>query len=220
MATGLIMMNRRLSTIDRFILQADRALKTLIPQSVQSTRPNPVDGLDETLLSDEQKRHIAGLMRINHTGEVCAQGLYQGQAMTADHPHLAAALEKAAEEELDHLAWCEQRVQQLGYTTSLLNPLWYLGSVGIGVVAGLAGDAISLGFVAETEHQVQAHLEHHLSQLPVDDHRTRAIVEQMNLDERQHAEMALAAGGKPLPPPIKGAMHLMSRVMTTLVYYF
>ncbi len=214
------MSGRRLNTLDRFILQADRALKTLVPQSVQSSRPSPDQGLPEPILTAEQKRHIAGLMRINHTGEVCAQGLYQGQAITADHPHLVLALEKAAEEELDHLAWCEQRVHQMGYSTSLLNPLWYLASVGIGACAGLAGDAVSLGFVAETERQVQAHLDHHLSQLPAEDQPTRAIVLQMHQDERQHTEMALAAGGKPLSPPIQGLMHLMSRIMTTLVYYF
>ena len=159
-------------------------------------------------------------MRINHTGEVCAQALYQGQALTARLPGVRASMERAAQEENDHLVWCEERINELGNRTSYLNPLWYAGSFAIGAAAGIAGDKWSLGFVAETEHQVEAHLDDHLSQVPQSDQRTRAILEQMKEDEVSHATKALAAGGATLPGPIRQAMKLMSKVMTSTVYKF
>ena len=158
-------------------------------------------------------------MRINHTGEICAQGLYQGQALTAKLPETRRKMERSAQEENDHLAWCEQRIEELGDRKSLLNPLWYTGSFTIGAVAGLAGDKWSLGFVMETERQVEDHLEEHLEQVPTTDLKTRAILERMKADEIHHADLAQAAGGADLPAPIKLAMRLMSKVMTRTVYW-
>jgi ubiquinone biosynthesis monooxygenase Coq7 len=170
-------------------------------------------------MSDEEKRHTARLMRINHTGEVCAQALYQGQAITAKLPTVRKSMERAAMEENDHLDWCERRLEELDDRKSLLNPLWYAGSFAIGAAAGIAGDKWSLGFVAETEKQVTAHLEDHLSKLPAQDVKSRAILEQMKVDEMHHATSALDAGGAALPSPIKTAMKLTSKVMTKTVYY-
>ncbi len=162
--------------------------------------------------------HVSGLMRINHTGEVCAQALYQGQAMTARLTHVRENMERAALEENDHLDWCNNRLQELGGHTSYLNPLWYLGSFTLGATAGLVGDKWSLGFVAETEKQVVKHLENHLQKIPENDQRSRAILEQMKIDEERHGTMALNAGGMELPEPVKKLMGLTSKVMTTLAY--
>ncbi len=214
------MSGRLLSRTDLLIIQLDRACKTLIPGSVNSQRPHPDQHLPEKPLSASQKKHIAGLMRINHTGEVCAQGLYQGQTFTAHHPEIGDALEHAAIEELDHLVWCEKRILQLGYRTSRFNLFWYFASLTIGALAGLAGDAVNLGFLAETEARVQSHLETHLQQLPPSDLRTRSILRQMHADEQRHADMALAAGGRPLPRGIGVLMYFTAKIMTTLAYYF
>lgn len=209
---------RHYSPADRLLLQADAALRTLLPFSGQPARPSPAVLKSETELSESETRHVAGLMRINHTGEVCAQGLYQGQALTARLPQIRQAMEQAADEEIDHLAWCEQRIRQLGSHTSVLNPLFYGLSFGIGASAGLISDRISLGFVAATEDQVCKHLDDHLSQLPAGDEKSRAILEQMRDDEAQHSTAAIAAGGVRFPAPIKFGMSLVSKVMTKATY--
>jgi ubiquinone biosynthesis monooxygenase Coq7 len=205
-------------SLDRLIIEFDKALKT-VSASAQSSRPFPDANTLEQPLSAEQKRHAAALMRINHCGEVCAQALYNGQALTAQNPDTVKALQQASQEETEHLAWCEQRIQQLGGRTSLLNPLWYAGSFALGAVAGALGDRWNLGFLAETEHQVGKHLQHHLNILPEQDLKSRAILQQMQQDEAQHAETALALGGATLPAPVKGVMQMMSKVMTKTTYY-
>lgn len=209
---------RHYSAVDRFLLQADAAIKTLLPVSAHSHRPSPAIIQPDATLSDTDTKHVAGLMRINHTGEVCAQALYQGQALTAKLPHVRKAMEHAAEEEIDHLVWCEQRIHQLGSHTSVLNPLFYGMSFGIGAVAGMISDKVSLGFVAATEDQVCKHLNEHLQQLPVEDEKSRAILEQMRTDEEQHAEGALQAGGFRFPAPVKFGMSLLAKVMTKSAY--
>ena len=208
---------RHYSPIDRLLLQADTALRTLLPFSGQPHRPSPAIVKPENPLDPQATRHVAGLMRINHTGEVCAQALYQGQALTAKLPHVREAMEHAAEEEIDHLAWCEQRIRQLGSHPSVLNPLFYGMSFGIGAAAGLISDKVSLGFVAATD-QVCKHLNEHLEQLPAEDEKSRAILEQMRIDEEQHAESALNAGGFRFPAPVKFGMSLMAKVMTKSTY--
>ena len=208
---------RQLSPLDKLLSSADNALRTLTPGTTKAER-QPQHDAPAASLADPDRRHIAGLMRINHTGEVCAQALYQGQASTASLPHVRHAMEQAAREEEDHLAWCEDRLRELGSAPSKLNPLFYAMSFGIGAAAGLAGDRWSLGFVAETEHQVVSHLESHLQQLPADDQRSRAILEQMRVDELKHAVTAEGAGGAPLPPAIQQLMTLMSKVMTWSTY--
>lgn len=209
--------SRQLSPLDKLLSSADNALRTLTPGTTKAER-QPANDSPAGALADTERRHIAGLMRINHTGEVCAQALYQGQASTASLPHVRHAMEQAAREEEDHLAWCEDRLAELGSVPSKLNPLFYAMSFGIGAAAGLAGDRWSLGFVAETEHQVVRHLEDHLQQLPMDDQRSRAILEQMRIDELKHAVTAEGAGGAQLPPPIQHVMSLMSKVMTWSTY--
>ena len=209
---------RHYSPADRLLLQADAALRTLLPFSGQPYRPSPAIVQPDVQLSETDTRHVAGLMRINHTGEVCAQALYQGQALTAKLPQVRTAMEHAAEEEIDHLAWCEQRIRQLGSHPSVLNPLFYGLSFGIGAAAGLISDKVSLGFVAATEHQVCKHLDEHLEQLPEHDAKSRAILEQMRIDEQQHANSALAAGGVRFPAPVKFGMTLLSKVMTKSTY--
>jgi ubiquinone biosynthesis monooxygenase Coq7 len=204
--------------IDQLIQQFDQALRTLVPGASTAQRSSPAQPLDELELTESERRDVAGLMRINHTGEVCAQALYQGQALTARLPDIRQTMEHAAREEVDHLVWCEQRLQELDSRPSLLNPAWYALSFGIGAAAGLAGDKWSLGFVAETEQQVGVHLQEHLEQLPRNDLRSRAVLEQMLVDERIHGETARDAGGAPLPPPVKLAMGLMARVMKGLAY--
>lgn len=210
--------DRHYSPADRFLLQADAALRTLLPFSGQPARPSPAIVQPDAELSETDSRHVAGLMRINHTGEVCAQALYQGQALTAKLPEVRKAMEAAADEEVDHLAWCEQRIRQLGSRPSLLNPLFYGLSFGVGAAAGLISDRISLGFVAATEDQVCKHLDQHLSELPAEDQKSRAILEQMRVDEEQHASSALDAGGVRFPAPIKFGMTLLSKVMTKTTY--
>jgi ubiquinone biosynthesis monooxygenase Coq7 len=209
---------RHYSPIDRFLLQADAAMKTLLPASAHAQRPSPAIVRPDAKLSDTDSRHVAGLMRVNHTGEVCAQALYQGQALTAKLPHVRKAMEHAAEEEIDHLVWCEQRIRQLGSHTSVLNPLFYSMSFGIGAVAGLISDKVSLGFVAATEDQVCKHLNEHLEQLPIEDEKSRAILEQMRIDEEQHAEGAIQAGGFRFPAPVKFGMSILAKVMTKSTY--
>lgn len=209
---------QRHSTIDKFLMQFDQALRTCSPGVAQARRSSPAENLSDGELKPREKKHIAGLMRINHTGEVCAQALYQGQAATAKLDQVRQSMEHAAEEEVDHLAWCDERLQQLDSRPSLLNPLWYGLSYGLGAAAGLAGDKWSLGFVAETEQQVCEHLEQHQAELPEDDQKSRAILDQMIDDERKHGESAKQAGGAELPLPIKHAMSLMSFVMKKTTY--
>lgn len=210
--------SRQLNTTDQLIGQFDVLLRTLIPHAAQSQRPNPAQQQEEADMTEAEKRHAAGLMRINHTGEVCAQALYQGQALTAKLADIQAQMNQAAQEEIDHLAWCDERLQELDSRPSLLNPLFYGLSFGIGAAAGLAGDRYSLGFVAATEDQVCQHLEEHFESLPAQDQRSRAILQQMHEDEAHHAAWALAAGGVRFPTPVKKAMTLVSKVMTKSVY--
>ena len=212
------MTDRRLSPLDRLLVQADRALRTLSPGTNSLTRRSPATAVPEGELDAGQKRHAAGLMRVNHTGEVCAQALYQGQALTARLPQVRGEMEAAADEEIDHLAWCEERLNQLGSRPSILNPLWYGLSFGIGAAAGLVSDRVSLGFVAATEDQVCHHLCDHLQDLPETDDKSRAIVDQMLVDEAKHGHTALAAGGLRFPGPVKALMRLTSKAMTTTSY--
>jgi len=213
------MTTRDYTPIDRLILSADNALRTLFGQPRTTERPNPAAPFADADLGEHERRHVARLMRINHTGEVCAQALYQGQALTARLPETRKRMERSAQEENDHLDWCASRLTDLGDRKSLLNPLFYAGSFAIGAAAGLAGDRWSLGFVVETERQVEDHLDEHLDQVPEYDERTRAILEQMKADEIHHAQVAKAAGGAELPAPIRAAMRLTSRLMTRTVYW-
>jgi len=213
------MSTRKLSLVDDAILQLDRALQTLLPGSARAMRANPAHSLHSDELSAAQRRHSAGLMRINHTGEVCAQALYQGQAATAKLASVNAAMTHAAAEEIDHLAWCEQRLQALSSRPSLLNPLFYGASFALGAVTGLFGDQISLGFVAATEDQVCRHLQQHLGELAAADTASRAIIGQMLVDEAQHATVALEAGGMPFPAWLKRLMTFASGAMTCSTYY-
>jgi len=209
---------QRHSTIDKFLIQFDKALRTCSPGAAQARRSSPAANLTDGELKLREKKHIAGLMRINHTGEVCAQALYQGQAATAKLDQVRQSMEHAAEEEVDHLAWCDERLQQLDSRPSLLNPLWYGLSYGLGAAAGLAGDKWSLGFVAETEQQVCEHLEQHQHELPENDQKSHAILTQMINDEREHGESAKQAGGANLPLPVKQAMSVMSVLMKKTTY--
>jgi ubiquinone biosynthesis monooxygenase Coq7 len=212
------MEKREFSPSDKLLLNFDQALRTLFGRPQVTERSNPADPLPEAELSKSERDHIARLMRINHTGEVCAQGLYQGQALTARDPAVRKSMERSAAEENDHLDWCEQRVEQLGGRLSLLNPLWYAGSFALGTVAGIAGDKWSLGFVAETEKQVEGHLDEHLGQVPVEDRRTRAILEQMKKDEIEHGQTAVDHGGAKLPGPVRALMQATAKIMTKSVY--
>jgi ubiquinone biosynthesis monooxygenase Coq7 len=209
---------RKISPLDSLIIGLDQALRTVCTPS-QCSRAAPAARHDDAALSASHMDAAARLMRVNHAGEVAAQALYRGHAVTARTEALRSHMERAAEEETDHLAWCEQRVQELGSHTSLLNPLWYAGSFAIGALAGLAGDKWSLGFVAETEHQVVKHLEDHLTRLPAGDEQSRAILEQMREDEAQHATVAIEAGAAELPEMVKKAMALTSAVMTRSAYW-
>jgi ubiquinone biosynthesis monooxygenase Coq7 len=212
------MSERHYTFLDQCCINVDHALRTVFGRPPVTERANPADAVEDTELSDTQRRLAAGLMRVNHAGEVSAQALYQGQALTARLADVRDSMERAAMEENDHLAWCEQRVHELGDHTSYLNPLWYSGSLAIGALAGLAGDKWSLGFVAETERQVVRHLDDHLQRLPAHDAKSRAIVAQMKQDEARHATTALQAGGAQLPAPVKKLMTLMSRVMTRAAF--
>jgi 3-demethoxyubiquinol 3-hydroxylase len=207
-----------MSLTDRVLASADVALRTL-GGAARAGRSYPAAASgDDAGLSAADKQHAAALMRVNHVGEVCAQALYQSQALAARDPALRRQLDQAAREEVDHLAWTERRLQELGGRTSWLNPLWYAGAFAIGLVAGRLGDGASLGFVEETERQVEGHLQGHLERLPAGDARSRAIVAQMQADERQHADHAAAAGATPLPAPARWLMRGAARVMTTLAH--
>ena len=207
------------SLLDRLIVNFDRGLRTVLGGARTTGRPNPSGVVEEANLTEAERHHAGGLMRVNHAGEVAAQALYHGQALTARRTDVSGILEQAALEENDHLAWCEDRLKQLGSRTSYLAPFWYAGSFAIGALAGLAGDRWSLGFLAETEHQVVAHLEGHLEKLPQGDERSRTIVEQMREDEGQHATTALKAGGAELPVPVRTLMGAVSKVMTRTAYW-
>nr|WP_163500735.1 2-polyprenyl-3-methyl-6-methoxy-1,4-benzoquinone monooxygenase [Halomonas socia] len=211
-------MSRQLSATDQWIGQFDSVLRTLVPHAAQASRPSPAGELPEASLSEVEREHTVGLMRINHTGEVCAQALYQGQGLTAKLPDTREQMERAAQEEIDHLAWCDARLQELDGRTSLLNPLFYAASFGLGAVAGAVGDRVSLGFVAATEEQVGKHLDEHLHELPAADRRSRAVLEQMCEDEAHHERWALEAGGMRFPLPVKLGMRLVSKAMTQSVY--
>ena len=208
-------------TMDKVIAVMDMGLRTVFSPAMAS-RPCPQandSGTTDAALSEKERRHAAALMRINHVGEVCAQALYSGQALVSRDPANVEALKEASREEIDHLAWCERRIAELGGRKSLLNPVWFGASFGLGVTAGLLGDKWNLGFLAETEHQVSSHLNSHLQQLPAQDHASRAIVAQMKEDEEQHARTAEQLGGAALPAPVKLAMRLASRVMTQTAYH-
>ena len=204
--------------LDRLITTFDNGLRTLLAPA-HSARAVPGETVAEAELSEPERGVAAALMRVNHTGEICAQALYQGQALTARNPDARAALEQAATEETDHLAWTAQRIEELGGRTSLLNPLWYMGSVALGAAAGFLGDKWNLGFLAETERQVEGHLAGHLDRLPPQDEKSRAIVNEMKVDEARHARTAIEHGGAELPAPVKLAMKLGSRLMTRTAYW-
>ena len=204
--------------LDQLIVHFDKGLRTLLAPA-HSVRKHPDEDVPEAEMSDSDKRHAAALMRINHVGEVCAQALYQGQALTARNTQAREALEHAAWEEIEHLAWTERRIDELGGRRSLLNPLWYTGSLAIGVAAGVVGDRWNLGFLAETERQVCRHLDEHLGKLPPDDAKSRAVLAQMRDDEAQHATTAVKHGAAELPFPIRMAMKLSSKVMTSTAYW-
>lgn len=211
---------RQTNRLDRVLSEIDHALRTVGARADTPQDPSPGASEADGVMDDPARRHAAGLMRINHTGEVCAQALYLGQAAVARSAATAERLRAAAREEADHLAWCEGRLDELAARPSLLNPLWYAGAYAIGVGAGLAGDRISLGFIVETERQVEAHLEDHLARLPPDDRRSRAIVHRMQADEMRHAEQALASGAGELPAPVKRLMRAAADVMKAIAYRF
>lgn len=209
---------RQYTGIDKMIHSFDQALRSLVPGATAAHRDSPAETV-ESQLGVSEARHVAGLMRVNHSGEVCAQALYHGQALTAKLPHVRQEMQHAAIEEQDHLAWCEQRLKELDSHTSLFNPVWYSLSFGMGAIAGIAGDKYSLGFVAETERQVSLHLQDHIRQLPAQDQRSRQILEQMNIDELQHRDTALKAGGVDLPAPVRISMTAISKLMTKTSYF-
>lgn len=216
--TGPMQAFAPLSRLDRGIALADRLLRTLAAPA-RAQRPRPEAAAPARTLTEAERRLALALMRVNHVGEVCAQALYSAQALGSRSPELATRLEQAAQEELDHLAWTQQRIQELGGRVSLLLPLWWGGAFAMGSLAGLAGDAWSLGFVVETERQVEAHLASHLERLPEADQASRAIVEQMRQDEAAHADMAQAAGARSLPAPVREAMRVAARVMTATAHH-
>ena len=203
--------------IDRLIVGFDRALRTL-SGTASAARPNPAAGIVGEELTPEERRHAAGLMRVNHTGEVCAQALYQAQALAARNPDVRDSFAAAAREEEDHLAWTQERLAELGGRTSLANPLWYLGSFAIGIAAGLTGDRGNLGFVVETERQVEEHLSSHIDRLPAGDSRSRAIVAAMRDDEIRHGMAASEAGARALPLPVRALMRATAKLMTLTAY--
>lgn len=214
------MTGRQLTAIDRLVMEADSMLRTLSRRGATAARPSPAEGHSEAPLSQRQREHAAGLMRVNHTGEVCAQALYQGQALTAREAGTRQEMEQAAQEEIDHLVWCEQRLEELGARPSALNPLWYGVSLALGAVAGAISDRVSLGFVHATEERVASHLRAHLKSLPDDDRKSRLILQQMLEDEERHGENALKAGGTEFPRPVKDAMTSVARLMTESSYRF
>lgn len=211
-------MTRNYSRIDRLIISFDDALRLRSGSVAEPSRPNPASEVPDVVMDEENRQHAAGLMRINHAGEVCAQALYAGQAMTARNPEVQAEMQKAADEEIDHLGWCKERLDELESKPSLLEPFWYAGSFVIGAAAGLAGDGWSLGFLKETENQVEAHLEGHIEKLPPEDARSRAILDQMKIDEAKHARMAEDSGAFDLPGPVRDLMKLTAGVMKAVAY--
>jgi len=213
------MQARRLTPLDRLLASANNALRTVAAPAGRSARPNPAEGIDENELTDDEKRHAAGLMRVNHAGEVAAQALYQGHAAVARDTTVESQMQRAADEEFDHLAWCEQRINELGHDVSRLSPFWYAGAFVIGAASGVLGDKWSLGFIAETERQVCAHLDSHLESLPEQDTRSRAIVTTMRDEEEEHGDNAVEAGAADLPRPIKRLMRMTARVMTRTAYW-
>lgn len=212
------MHKRRLSLLDKLISEADSVMKTITNRGHRAHRPSPAQGHTDAALSPSERKHIAGLMRVNHTGEVCAQALYQGQALTAKLPAVRMDMQRAAREEIDHLVWCEERLRELGSHTSYLNPAWYGMSFALGAIAGAISDKVSLGFVAATEEQVCSHLRDHLKRLPDEDRRSQLILQQMLVDEQRHGESALQAGGSDFPIKVKDAMTAVSRFMTSTSY--
>ncbi len=211
-------MSRSYTPIDRLIIGIDSALRMATGQIAGARRDNPADSVPEIVMEEDQRRHAAGLMRINHAGEICAQALYAGQAATARSAAVQADMQQAANEEIDHLSWCRERLDELDSKPSLLDPLWYAGSFAIGAAAGLAGDGWSLGFLKETENQVEAHLEGHIEKLPPEDARSRAILDQMKIDEAKHAKMAEDSGAYDLPQPVRRLMKLTAGVMKAIAY--
>lgn len=203
--------------LDTLVSEFDKALRAVFA-TAPTRRPMPGADLPEADMSDEEKRHVAALMRVNHCGEICAQALYQGQALSSRNPAVRRELEQAAWEETEHLNWTERRIAEMGGRKSILNPLWYAGSLAIGVVAGKCGDTWSLGFLAETERQVEGHLENHKARLPVQDRKSWEVLEQMKADEMRHAETANHYGARELPAPVRFAMKLSSKLMTRLSY--
>ena len=212
-------MARHYNFLDRCCMVFDTALQSVSQTSVTSSRENPAKHAEQSVLTEKEREHAAGLMRVNHVGEVCAQALYEGQALTARSSEVVAALERAKIEEGDHLAWCAERLKQLNSHPSYLNPIWYTASLAMGAVAGLAGDRWSLGFVVETERQVEAHLAEHMETLPENYTESHAIVAQMKIDEAQHADMATSMGAAELPDWVKTIMRFKAKVMTTSAYW-
>ncbi|GAF52748.1 uncharacterized hydroxylase [Psychrobacter sp. JCM 18900] len=210
---------RPLSKIDQLLLGVDKALRAVVPHSNTSTRPLPVSSNEIPELTITEARHVSGLMRINHTGEVCAQGLYHGQAFAAKDSGVKQAMQQSAEEEVDHLVWCETRLSELGSHASVFTPLWYGMSFGLGAVAGAISNEFSLGFVAETEAQVSEHLQDHIKQLPEHDQRSKEILAQMDKEELHHRELALASGGATLSPPVRRTMRWMANRMKDTAYH-
>ncbi len=212
------MSNRRYDALDNILAGLDEMLRTSVAARAVASRDNPAEDHEDHSLTDAERRHAAGLMRVNHAGEVMAQALYRGQGLTARLESVRETMEDAAREEEDHLAWCEARLAELGSAPSVLNPLWYAGALAMGAAAGAIGDRWSLGFVAETEDQVVRHLESHMGRLPRGDRRSRAIVAAMRDDEARHADHAREAGGADLPAPVRGAMTVLSKLMTRAAY--
>lgn len=213
------MEKRQLTPLDRLLASANNALRTVASPAGKTARANPAEHIIDADLDARQKAHAAGLMRVNHAGEVCAQALYQGHAAVARDKSIEEQMQRAADEEFDHLAWCEERIQELGEDVSKLSPFWYAGAFAIGAASGILGDKWSLGFIAETEKQVCAHLDSHLDSLPAEDAKSRAIVEQMRDEEEEHGENAENAGAAELPAPIRRLMQMTAKVMTKTAYY-
>lgn len=213
------MQDRNMTPLDRFLSGVNDALSGVTTRAGRSVRPNPAENVAEAALNDRQKSHAAGLMRVNHAGEIAAQGLYRGHAAVARNTDIEEQMQRAADEEFDHLAWCEQRLTELEAGPSRLLPLWYTGAFAIGLASGLLGDRWSLGFIAATEQQVCSHLTSHLDRLPEDDAKSRAIVEKMRDEEREHGENAIAAGAAELPVPVLHLMKLTAKLMTRTAYW-
>jgi len=211
-------MTRNYTRLDHLIISIDTALRMSSGESVEAKRPNPATDVPDIVMEDSHREHAAGLMRVNHAGEICAQALYAGQAATARNPEVQAEMQQAADEEIDHLSWCKERLDELDSKPSLLAPLWYAGSFAIGAAAGLAGDGWSLGFLKETENQVEAHLENHITKLPAEDARSRAILDQMKIDEAKHAQMAEKSGAFDLPQAVRGLMKVTAGAMKAVAY--